>query len=137
MLLLLATVGGIFMVFAVGLTGALAAVSKDSGSARSNWKFAPTITAPWAQEGGDDESFDDPDPDASGLCRSTLFNTVNPYAPTSNVDTIVGDQPNNSGFSSFGCITAQNETTVAVNPTNPRTSWPGRTTTASAATSMA
>jgi len=35
------------------------------------------------------------------------------------VDAIVGDATNNSGFSNFGCITPQNETTVAVNPTNP------------------
>lgn len=113
LLLLLATVVGVVIVFAVGLTGASA-----STSAGSSWKFAPTINAPWAQ-GGDDEVMDDPDPAASGLCRSTLFNTVNPYAPTTNVDAINGDPVNNSGFSSFGCISAQNETSVAVNPTNP------------------
>src|SRR5205807_457243 len=36
----------------------------------------------------------------------------------SNVDVIVGDALNNSGFSNFGCTTAQNETTIAVNPVN-------------------
>src|SRR4051812_17432195 len=102
-LLLLATIGGIVAVFAVGLSGAAAA---SGGS----WKFAPTINAPWAQ-GGDDEVLDDPDPAAAGICRSSLFNTANPYAPTANVDVINGDQPNNSGFSNNGCITAQNETT--------------------------
>src|SRR5438045_3467263 len=88
-LLLLAIVGGV--VAAVGLTGAA------SASSGPNWKFAPTINAPWAQ-GGDDEVLDDPDPAAAGLCRSSLFNTGNPYAPTANVDVINGDQPNNSGF---------------------------------------
>ena len=111
-LLLLATVGGAVALFTAGLSGAAAA----SGS---NWKFAPTINAPWAQ-GGDDETLDDPDPAAAGVCRSSLFNTGNPYAPTSNVDVITGDVINNSGFSSNGCYTAQNETTVAVNPTNPQ-----------------
>ena len=108
--LLLASVVGT-VVFAVGLTGAAA-------SAGSNWKFAPTINAPWAQEGND--VLDQPSPTAVGLCRSSLFNTANPYAPTSNVDAINGDAVNNSGVSNNGCTTPQNETTVAVNPTNPQ-----------------
>jgi hypothetical protein len=108
----LATVFGIVAVFTVGSAGAAASVTK------ANWKFAPTINAPWAQA-GDDESFDDPDPASAGLCRSSFFNTTNPYAPTSNVDVINADTVNNSGFSSHGCYSAQNETSVAVNPTNP------------------
>ena len=110
-LLLLATVSGVVTAFAVGLSGAAASV------AGSNWKFAPTINAPWAQEGND--VLDQPAPTAAGLCRSSLFNTTNPYGATANVDLINGDLVNNSGFSNNGCITAQNETTVAVNPTNP------------------
>jgi len=35
------------------------------------------------------------------------------------VDVIIGDGTNNSGFSNFGCTTPQNETSIAVNPTNP------------------
>src|SRR5437870_2763721 len=93
-LLLLATMAGLVAVFTAGLTGAAAA----SGS---NWKFAPTINAPWAQEGNDDV-LDQPAPAAAGLCRSSLFNTANPYAPTSNVDAINGDAVNNSGFSNNG-----------------------------------
>ena len=77
---MLATMAGLVAVFTAGLTGAAAA----SGS---NWKFAPTINAPWAQEGNDDV-LDQPAPAAAGLCRSSLFNTANPYAPTSNVDAI-------------------------------------------------
>ncbi|TML24536.1 MAG: exo-alpha-sialidase [Actinobacteria bacterium] len=80
------------------------------------WKFQPTINAPWVQ-GDDGQPLDSPIL-AAGLCRSSQFNTVNPYAATSNVDVIVGDPVNNSGFSNFGCRTPQNETTVAVNPTN-------------------
>src|SRR5207249_705046 len=95
-------------------TGASAAAGHQS-----KLKVAPPISGPWAhaREG---ESFDDPDPAASGLCRSSLFNTANPYGPTTNVDAINGDAVNNSGFSNYGCITPQNETTVAVNPTNPQ-----------------
>ena len=82
-----------------------------------DWKFQPTINAPWAQ-GGDDEGLDVAD-NASGLCRSSQFAGANPYAATSNVDVIHGDVVNASGFSNFQCITPQNETTVAVNPSNP------------------
>src|SRR5436853_7878595 len=89
-LLLLATASGVVALLAVGLTGAAASV------ANLPWKFAPTINAPWAQ-GGDDEVMDDPDPTAAGVCRSSLFNTANPYAPTTNTDLINGDPVNNSG----------------------------------------
>ena len=85
------------------------------------WKFDPTINAPWAME-GDDEELDAPDA-AAGLCRSAPFNTpagaYAPLAPTE-VDAIIGDPVNNSGFSNFGCTTPQNETSIAVNPQNPQ-----------------
>ena len=97
------------------LFGALTlAATASAGS----WKFAPTINAPWAQE-NDGDILSSPDLTAVGLCRSTVFNGANPYAPTSNVDAIVGDALNNSGASNFGCTTPQNETTVAVNPNDP------------------
>jgi hypothetical protein len=101
------------------------AVTASSGAATAanpngKFKFEPTINAPWAHEGEDEGELDAPDL-AAGLCRSTPFNlpgTYNPLALTE-IDAIVGDAVNNSGFSNFGCTTPQNETTIAVNPTNP------------------
>ena len=83
------------------------------------WKFEPTINAPWAQEGGDDDEGLDTPEAAVGLCRSAPFNTITGYAPTTDVDAIVGDPVNNSGASNLGCQTPQNETTIAVDPNNP------------------
>src|SRR5260370_33785062 len=89
-----------------------------ANGATHKWKFSPTINAHWALE--DDEQPLDTPSAAAGLCRSNPFNSLFAYGPLgSNVDAILGDQPNNSGFSNFGCTTAQNETTIAVNPTNP------------------
>lgn len=82
------------------------------------WKFSPTINAPWAQGSDDEQPLDSP-LTAVALCRSSPFNTPGAYAPTTNVDVIVNDPINNSGASNLGCRTPQNETTVAVNPTNP------------------
>jgi hypothetical protein len=81
-----------------------------------HWKFEPTINAPWAHEG--EEDIDAPDA-AVGLCRSSPFNTPGAYAPTTDIDAIFGDPVNNSGSSNLGCRTPQNETTIAVDPTNP------------------
>ena len=86
------------------------------GALAGSWKFAPTINAPWTGE--TDSALDTP-LQAVGLCRSAPFDTLIAYAATSNVDMIVGDSINNSGASNFGCTTPQNETSVAVNPTNP------------------
>jgi hypothetical protein len=90
-----------------------------NGQSQHQWKFSPTINAPWALE--DDQHPLDV-PNAAGLCRSNPFNTLFAYSAlgSSNVDAIVGDQLNNSGFSNFDCTTAQNETTIAVNPKNPK-----------------
>jgi len=93
------------------------AAGSGSTTASPNWKFAPTINAPWAQ-GEDDEDFDTPDA-AVGLCRSTPFSTTGAYAPTTNIDAIVNDPVNNTGASNLGCRTPQNETTIAVDPNNP------------------
>jgi hypothetical protein len=90
-----------------------------SGSSVSphKWKFSPTINAPWALE--DDQQPLDSPIHAAGLCRSSPFNTTGAYGPLGqNVDVIVGDAVNNSGFSNLGCTTPQNETTIAINPTN-------------------
>ena len=100
---------------AISLAGSSTSPTSTGGH---RWKFEPTINAPWALE-DDENDFDTPDA-AAGLCRSAPFSGLNAYGPLgTNVDAIVNDQPNNSGFSSFGCTTAQNETTIAVNPTNP------------------
>ncbi len=88
---------------------------------------ATTITAPvvhphspWAH-GEHDEVLDNP-VDAYGLCRTAKeaglpFSYPRPRA--GEVNTIVGDRPNDSGASNLGCTTAQNESTIAVNPVNP------------------
>jgi hypothetical protein len=81
------------------------------------WKLDPTINAPWAQEDG--EQSPDSALTATGLCRWSPFTSPFVYALTSNIDVISGDPINNSGSSNLGCSTPQNETTVAVNPTNP------------------
>lgn len=93
-------------------------VPMSAAPSAHKWKFSPTINAPWALE-EDNEPLDSPT-DAAGLCRSHPFNSTGAYGPLgSNVDAIVGDALNSSGFSNFGCSTPQNETTIAVNPTNP------------------
>jgi hypothetical protein len=92
-------------------------VGAGSATPTLNWKFAPTINAPWAHP-GDDENLDSPEA-AVGLCRSAPFNTTAAYAPTTNIDAIVNDPVNNSGASNLGCNTPQNETTIAVDPSNP------------------
>jgi len=59
------------------------------------------------------------DPAVSALCQSFL-GKPNPYDnPAPNVDQIVNDAVVPVG-SQAGCNTAQNETTIAVNPVNPR-----------------
>jgi hypothetical protein len=91
--------------------------SSTAGTKTHNWKFAPTINAPWALE--DDQTALDTPAAAAGLCRSasTIPLAYGPLAATE-VDAINGDATNNSGFSNFGCTTPQNETTIAANPTN-------------------
>ena len=97
--------------------GVAVATAASVGTASGKWRFEPTINAPWAHE---DESWNLDSPlGAVGLCRRAPFSGVGAYAPTTNVDMIVGDAINNSGSSNFGCSTPQNETSVAVNPLNP------------------
>jgi hypothetical protein len=107
---------GTVPLLAVGIV----AVLPGAGSATSsnNWKFAPTINAPWAHE-GDENDFDTPNA-AVALCRSNPFNTLTAYAVTSDIDVINDDPVNNSGASNLGCQTPQNETTIAVDPGNPQ-----------------
>lgn len=68
-------------------------------------------------EGEDDEATDDPA--LSALCQD-FIGQPNPYHnPAPNVDAIQGDTVVTTG-SQTGCSSAQNETTIAVNPYNPR-----------------
>ena len=68
---------------------------------------------------GEDEDNGASEPNISALCQSYL-GAPNPYGnPAPNVDAIVGDTIVQVG-SQTGCAAAQNETTVAVNPANPR-----------------
>ncbi|HEX5119929.1 MAG TPA: sialidase family protein [Pseudonocardiaceae bacterium] len=67
---------------------------------------------------GDDDEGDDPTA-VSALCQSFLGHPSPFRALAPNVDTINGDGVAPVG-SAAGCSTPQNETTVAVNPDNPR-----------------
>jgi len=94
-----------------------ASAGPTSQQSAHKWKFDPTINAAWANE--DDEGDLDTPEAAAGLCRSNPFNTNGAYgALGTNVDVITGDPVGQSGFSNFGCTTPQNETTIAINPTN-------------------
>jgi hypothetical protein len=66
---------------------------------------------------GDDDNGDDPA--VSALCQSFIGHPTPFHAIAPNVDTINGDAIGPVG-SQAGCSTPQNETTVAVNPANPR-----------------
>jgi hypothetical protein len=67
--------------------------------------------------GEEEETVDDPA--LSALCQD-FVGKPNPYAdPAPNVDQIVGDTIVTTG-SQTGCSSAQNETTIAVNPNNPQ-----------------
>ena len=68
---------------------------------------------------GDDDTAVSSAPNLSALCQSYI-GLLNTYAnPRPNVDQINGDQFVQAG-SQLGCDSAQNETTIAVNPANPR-----------------
>jgi hypothetical protein len=68
---------------------------------------------------GDDDTAISLEPNLSALCQSYIGH-LNTYAnPRPNVDQINHDQFVLAG-TQLGCDTAQNETTIAVNPANPR-----------------
>ncbi|MDP5228004.1 MULTISPECIES: sialidase family protein [Arthrobacter] len=79
--------------------------------------FKPSITAPWANpDNGDAE----PPSAAAPLCHTAPFSSTAAYAATSDVDAIVGDPVAPPGkWSNSGCRAPQNETTIAVDPTDP------------------
>ena len=67
----------------------------------------------------ENEGAEGPEPTQSALCQQ-FIGRPNPYRnPAPNVDAIVGDTIVQAG-SQLGCSAAQNETTIAVNPYNPR-----------------
>ena len=114
LLLIPALLGSVALSFLVVAAGAA-----NQAQQTHKWKFEPTVVAPWVNEGEEDGEFEPPDA-AAGLCRSAPFNTTAVYGPLgSNVDAIVGDQVNNTGFSNFGCTTPQNETTDRGQPDQP------------------
>jgi hypothetical protein len=88
---------------------------------RSAEQATHTVPNPLLKElfaDGDDDESDDPTA-VSALCQSFLGHPSPFRALAPNVDTINGDGVAPVG-SAAGCSTPQNETTVAVNPDNPR-----------------
>ena len=85
-------------------------------------RFVPsTVQAPWVTF-GDDKSNDNAI-SSYGLCRTAALKSLPfTYATPSlgETDAIVNDPINTSGSSNKNCTAPQNETTIAVNPTNPQ-----------------
>jgi len=108
------------------LSSAIAASSTSSSAARTltgvHSRFVPSaVQAPWVTFG--DSENNDNSISSYGLCRTAPAHSLPfSYATPSlgEVDAIVNDQANLSGASNYGCTTAQNETTIAANPTNPK-----------------
>ncbi|HEV7654904.1 MAG TPA: sialidase family protein [Mycobacteriales bacterium] len=69
--------------------------------------------------GEEDEGENEDDPAISALCQSFIGQPTPYRNPGTNVDQIVGDSIVSAG-SQTGCSSAQNETSIAVNPYNPR-----------------
>ena len=81
--------------------------------------FFPNHVFPKGGDPGDDDTAISLAPTLSALCQS-FIGQLNVYAnPRPNVDQINGDQLVLAG-TQLGCETAQNETTITVNPSNPR-----------------
>jgi hypothetical protein len=92
----------------------VAAKAHASAAARTHATPNPLLKEQFAS--GTDEL---PEANLAALCQSFLSGP-NPYAPVKpNVDAIFGDTVVPAG-SQTGCEAAQNETTVAENPNNPR-----------------
>src|SRR5690349_11373059 len=112
---------GIGTVAALSVVGAVGAVvlawPASAATTTSGWRFEPTITAPWVHGDADEQL--EPSDAVIALCRSAPWNVPGAYAPTSDINVITGDPVNNSGASNLGCRTPQNETTIAVDPSNP------------------
>jgi hypothetical protein len=104
----------------VGSLAMIAAAVAPASAAPSQGTSAPGVHNPLLKEvlAEEEEGQDEDDPAQSALCQSYL-GRPNPYPdPAPNVDQIVGDTVVPVG-SQAGCSAAQNETTIAVNPSNP------------------
>lgn len=100
----------------MSLVGSLALVAAGHGTALAAGRPHNELLAKVLAE-HEDEDFDPPN--LSALCQ-TFVGQPNPYRnPAPNVDQIVGDTVVPIG-SQAGCRSAQNETSIAVNPANPR-----------------
>jgi hypothetical protein len=96
--------------FALAMTGNGTASASASGGPHN--ELLKTVLA--------EQEHEDFDPPAlSALCQSFIGQTHVYADPAPNVDQIVGDTIVGVG-SQTGCSAAQNETTIAVNPANPR-----------------
>jgi hypothetical protein len=105
----------------VGVAAALALVGATAPASAAPRHRAPQFAVHnplMAEVLSEDEDESGEEPALSALCQSFLGHP-NPYAnPAPNVDQIVGDTVVPVG-SQAGCSAAQNETTVAVDPSNP------------------
>jgi hypothetical protein len=70
------------------------------------------------EDPGDDDTAISLDPTLSALCQSQIGQLNNYHNPFPNIDQIINDAIVQAG-TQLGCDTAQNETTIAVNPQNP------------------
>jgi len=97
-------------------------IASKAPKAHANLRHARPLHGPNAIQNGMETEGDDATaiaPALSALCQAFL-GQPNPYAnPAPNVDQIVGDAINSTVGSQAGCPTAQNETTIAVNPGDP------------------
>jgi hypothetical protein len=105
----------------ISLVGSLAlvALAAPASAAPPSQATAAAVHNPLLKEVlAEEEEPDEDDPAQSALCQSYL-GQPNPYPdPAPNVDQIFGDTIVPVG-SQAGCSAAQNETTIAVNPSNP------------------
>jgi hypothetical protein len=107
-----------------GRAAAPAAVDRAAGRAGPATRAAGPahrVPNPLLKEilGAEDERGSGDGPALSALCQS-FIGKPNPYRPVApNLDQIVGDSTVTVG-SQAGCSSAQNETSIAVNPFNPR-----------------
>lgn len=106
---------GLIVVAAAAVVAALTAAPAVAGTTQHAVPN-PLLKQVFAEQ-QDDDGLDDPALNA--LCQSYLGHPTPYHAISPNVDAINGDTVVPSG-SQQGCDAAQNETTISVNPANPR-----------------
>jgi hypothetical protein len=106
------------VIAAAGILVAMAVPVATAASPKDHFKPS-AVNTPWS---GEVDANPDNSTSSWGLCRTLAATPDFSYAPPSGgeVDAITGDRLNDSGASNFGCTTPQNETTIAVNPTDPQ-----------------